>query len=108
MESTILALTLLPNPAAGVRVIVKGKGARKPKWLSIEQTKALLAEMPAWDADLAYFLAATGCRISEALSALWRDFYQNDNGVMVVAITSAKTEAGGARDPAVGGDGCDD
>lgn len=81
---------LLPsNPAAGVRVIVKDTRPRKPKWLTPDQTKALLTAMPAEHADLAYFLAATGARISEALTARWADI---DGGVW--SVKESKTEAG--------------
>jgi len=64
---------LKTNPATGVRVIVKDNRQQKPTWLTADQTRALLAAIPAEHADLAYFLAATGCRISEALSAQWGD-----------------------------------
>lgn len=80
---------LRSNPAVGVRVIVKDTRDRAPKWLSNNETKALLAAMPADHADLAYFLAATGARISEALSAKWADI---DGGVW--SVKESKTEAG--------------
>jgi integrase len=82
------------NPAAGVRVVVKDRRTRVPKWLSSEQTKTLLAEMPAKHADLAYFIAATGCRISEALGAKWGDIGPDEDGHIVVTISEAKTDAG--------------
>jgi integrase len=85
---------LRTNPATGVRVVVKDQRAATPKWLTAEQTRALLAAMPAEHADLAYFLAATGCRISEALKTRWRDVTPDDAGQIVVAITEAKTTAG--------------
>ena len=44
---------LRTNPATGVRVIVKDTRTRIPKWLTSDQTKALLAEMPAEHSDLA-------------------------------------------------------
>src|SRR5689334_8284042 len=50
--------------------------------------------MPAEHADLAYFLAATGCRISEALSARWSDVGPDVDGRIVVTIRESKTEAG--------------
>ena len=80
---------LLANPAAGVRVIVKDKRQRVPKWLTLDETKALLAAIPTEHADLAYFLAATGCRISEALSARWQDIEGR-----VWSVNKSKTEAG--------------
>jgi integrase len=85
---------LRSNPAAGVRVVVKDRRTRVPKWLTSEQTKALLAEMPAKHADLAYFITATGCRISEALGARWGDIGPDQDGQIVVRISEAKTEAG--------------
>ena len=85
---------LRTNPASGVRVVVKDRRPRKPKWLTAEQTRTLLAAMPADNADLAYFLAATGCRISEALTALWRDLGPDEDGRLVLTIPKAKTPAG--------------
>jgi integrase len=85
---------LRTNPAAGVRVIVKDKRFRKPKWLTAEQTKALLGAMPVEWADLAYFLAATGCRIGEALQAVWCDISPDQNGRICLSIPEAKTAAG--------------
>lgn len=81
------------NPAAGVRVVVKDTRERVPKWLSTEQTKLLLFEMPVEHADLAFLLAATGCRISEALSARWQDIERDEDGIVLV-IREAKTPAG--------------
>ncbi len=87
------------NPADGVRVIVPGERQRKPKRLSVEQTRALLAQMPAEHADLAYLLAATGLRISEALALTWADFQGGAEGHPVLVITRSKTEAGERRVP---------
>jgi integrase len=84
---------LRSNPAAGVRVVVKDRRTRVPKWLTVEQTKALLAEMPIQHSDLCFVLAATGCRISEALGARWGDIERGDEGI-VLRIRKAKTEAG--------------
>ena len=84
---------LRTNPSSGVRVVVKDKRARTPKWLITEQTKALLAEIPIKHADLMYLLTSTGCRISEALRATWGDIGPDENGI-VLRITEAKTEAG--------------
>jgi integrase len=85
---------LKSNPAAGVRVIVKDTREKAPRWLTPEQTRALLAAFPAEHSDLALFLATTGCRISEALSARWQDFGPDDKGRIVIRITVSKTEAG--------------
>ena len=82
------------NPAAGVRVVVKDKRARKPKSLSPAADRDLLAAMPAAHADLAFFLASTGCRISEALNTRWRDFGPDEDGRLAVRISVSKTEAG--------------
>ena len=85
---------LRSNPASGVRVVVKDTRAHTPKWLSTEQTKALLAEMPIEHSDLCFLLAATGCRISEALSAHWQDIGPDEDGQIVLTIPRAKTPAG--------------
>jgi integrase len=81
------------NPAANVRVIVP-RVASKRKRLSAEQTRALLAAMPADHADLAYLLAATGMRISEALAATWRDIGQSTDGRPVLTVPKSKTPSG--------------
>jgi integrase len=85
---------LRPNPAAGVRVVVADNRPRKPKRLTAEQTRALLAAMPTQHADLAYFLAATGCRISEALAACWGDIAPDANGRPSLTISKSKSLAG--------------
>lgn len=82
------------NPAAGVRVIVRDTRPRTPNWLTGEQTRDLLAAMPTEHADLAHFLAATGCRISEALSVRWGDVGPDEQGRPCVTIAESKTEAG--------------
>jgi integrase len=84
------------NPAAGVRVIVRDTRPAVPKRLTPEQTQALLAAMPAEHAELAYFLAATGVRISEALGARWADLGAAPSGqpVLRVARDTTKTDAG--------------
>jgi integrase len=85
---------LKTNPATGVRVIVKDTRQRTPKWLTAEQTKELLAEIPAEHRDLAMFLATTGARISEALTARWQDIGQDESGQIVWTVSQSKTEAG--------------
>lgn len=82
------------NPAAGVRVVVPDNRTKVPLWLRPEQTKALLAAMPPEHADLALFLAATGCRISEALAACWQDIGPDDQGRPSLTIPKSKTAAG--------------
>ncbi len=82
------------NPAAGVRVVVADHRARKPKRLTAEETRALLGQMPAEHADLAYFLATTGCRIGEALAARWRDIGNDSAGRPSLTIPKAKTPSG--------------
>jgi integrase len=84
---------LRSNPAAGVRVIVKDTRARTPRWLTTEQTRALLKATPERHRDLVYFLAATGCRISEALSIRWADYGTDADG-LTITIRHSKTEAG--------------
>ena len=82
------------NPAANVRVVVP-RGARKMKnRLTPEQTRGLLAAMPADHADLAYLLAATGLRISEALAATWRDVGRSADGRPVLTVPRSKTPSG--------------
>jgi integrase len=85
---------LRANPATGVRVVVKDRRHRVPKWLTADQTRSLLSAMPAEGADLAYFLAATGCRISEALAAVWEDVGPDEHGRIILSIPKAKTPAG--------------
>lgn len=84
---------LRSNPASGVRVVVKDTRPKTPKWLTAAQTKRLIAETPASQADLVYFLAATGCRIGEALNAHWADLGHDEHGV-ILTITKSKTDAG--------------
>ena len=84
---------LTTNPAAGVRVLVADNRPTMPKWLSAEQTAALLAEIPAAHADLVYLLASTGLRISEALAVRWADLRLLD-GTPTLAVTRSKTTAG--------------
>lgn len=82
------------NPASEVRVIVPGERDRKPKRMTADQTRALLAAMPADHADLAYLMAATGLRIGEALGLTWADFRRNDGGRPVLTVCRSKTAAG--------------
>lgn len=82
------------NPAAGVRVVVPGERTLKVKRLTAEQTRALLAEIPAEHADLTYLLAATGLRIGEALSLTWRDLGHDEHGRPVLHVRRSKTDAG--------------
>jgi integrase len=81
------------NPAAGVRVIVADSRPRTPMWLTPEQTKALLGEIPPQHADLVYLLASTGLRISESLNLRWQDVAQVD-GRPHLTVTRSKTAAG--------------
>jgi integrase len=84
---------LIPhNPTA--RVIVPDK-KRKPKGLTSAQMRKLLDGFSDQsDRDLAFFLAATGCRISEALGATWRDDGTDERGRRVINVRKSKTEAG--------------
>jgi integrase len=86
--------SLRVNPAQGVRVIVRDERRTKPRRLTTVQTQALLAAMPAEHADLAYFLASTGCRIGEALAARWEDLGFNAAGGPCLTIPRAKTPSG--------------
>jgi integrase len=56
--------------------------------------EALLAAMPAEHADIDYFLAATGVRITEALHAVWQDIRPDEDGCICLTIRQSKTEAG--------------
>ncbi len=51
-------------------------------------------KMPVEHADLAYFLASTGCRIGEALQARWQDIGADAAGRPALTIPRAKTPAG--------------
>ncbi|MGO9976816.1 MAG: tyrosine-type recombinase/integrase [Solirubrobacteraceae bacterium] len=82
------------NPSVGVRVVVADNRERQPKRLTPAQTRELLAAMPPNQADFAYFLATTGCRISEALASRWRDVGRDDGGRPALTIPIAKTPAG--------------
>jgi integrase len=81
------------TPASNVRVIVPRTTARK-KRLTPDQTRALLAQMPPEHADLAYVLAATGLRISEALAARWIDLGQSVDRRPVLTVPKSKTPSG--------------
>jgi integrase len=85
---------LKTNPAQGVRVIVPGERRSKPKRLTPDQTRRLLEALPDAFADLGYLIAATGVRISEALSVEWGDFAQDRDGRPTIAVARSKTEAG--------------
>lgn len=82
------------NPAANVRVIVPRAPWVEQKRLTPDETRALLAEMPADHADLAFVLAATGLRISEALALTWGDFRQSADGRPVLTVRKSKSPAG--------------
>ncbi len=85
---------LRTNPAQGVRVIVRDERPSRRRRLTLDETRRLLAAMPAAHADLAYFLASTGCRISEALAARWEDIRPDARGRPVLTIPKAKTPSG--------------
>jgi integrase len=84
------------NPAQGVRVIVADTRPSKPKHLTAEQTRVLLAKMPEEYSDLVFLLARTGLRISEALGAMWGDIGQDSGGRIVLRVRrdTTKTDAG--------------
>lgn len=85
---------LRTNPTAGVRVVVRGeRRARRPRMLTPEQVRRLLAEIPDEHRDLVLFLSVTGTRISEALAARWADI-ERDGGAPVFVVRQSKTEAG--------------
>jgi integrase len=82
------------NPAQGVRVIVRDDRPRVPMRLTPAQTTALLGKMPGDHADLAYLLAATGVRISEALGTTWANVGRDADGIPTLTIARSKTRAG--------------
>lgn len=84
---------IVRNPAAGVRVIVEDKRPARRKRLTPEETRHLLAEIPAAFADLTYLIAATGLRISEAFALAWSDFATGKDGP-TLTVRESKTEAG--------------
>lgn len=90
---------LRTNPAQGVRVVVPGERRRKVRRLTPDQTRRLLAAMPAQHADLTYLMAATGLRISEALRLRWADVTTDSRGRPMLNIERAKTQAGDRRVP---------
>lgn len=88
---------LIPtNPAAGVRVVVRGARQRPahPKHLTGDQTLRLLAEIPPAQADLMYLLATTAARISEALSVEYGGIGKDRDGRPVLRFNQSKTETG--------------
>lgn len=84
---------LVRNPAAGVRVIVDDERAPKPKRLTPDETRRLLSQIAPEHADLAYLLAATGLRISEALALTWSDYAAGADGP-TLTVRISKTNAG--------------
>lgn len=84
---------LQTNPAREVRVIVPDARPAITRRLTPEQTRALLAEIPAEHADLVYLLASAGLRISEALSPAWQDLGRDEHGP-TLTIRRSKTRAG--------------
>jgi integrase len=85
---------LTRNPAQGLRVIVPGERAKRSKRLTPEETRRLLAGMPAEHADLAYLMAATGLRIGEALALTWGDLDRDAAGRPILHVRKSKTDAG--------------
>lgn len=85
---------LRTNPAQGVRIVVGDARRSKPRRMTADQTRDLLAAIPAAHADLAYFLASTGCRIGEALAARWEDVGLDPTGRPVLTIPKSKTPSG--------------
>lgn len=81
------------NPASGVRVIVDDTRPAKRKHLTADETRRLLVQIPADHADLAYLMAATGLRISEAFALVWSDFATGNDGP-TLTVRESKTAAG--------------
>jgi integrase len=82
-----------------VRVVVRDtrpaeRKRRKPKHLNAEQTKRLLAEIPAKHADLVLLLARTAARISEVLNSIYGGMGQDPDGAPMLSFPKSKTEAG--------------
>jgi integrase len=82
------------NPASGVRAVIGDQRVRRRRYLTAEETRSLLAEMPVDHADLAYVLAATGLRISEALAMRWGDIAQDGRSRPVLVVPKSKTPSG--------------
>jgi integrase len=85
--------SIVRNPAAGVRVIVKDERPARRKRLTPQETERLLSQIPAEHADLAYLMAATGLRISEAFALVWSDFASGNDGP-TLTVRESKTDAG--------------
>lgn len=87
-------LGLIPINPSTPRIVVQGAQAlRGPKTLTAEQIAAVLSQLPERDRLLFVFLARTGLRINEALSAQWGDLDQAAEGV-VLRVPKSKTDAG--------------
>jgi integrase len=84
---------IVRNPSAGVRVIVADERAAKRKRMTPEETTRLLSHIAPEHADLAYLMAATGLRISEAVALCWADFTQGSDGP-TLTVRRSKTAAG--------------
>jgi len=74
------------NPASGVRVIVKDDRPVKRQRMTADETKRLLAEIPAEHGDMSYLMASTGLRISEAFALEWADFANEDGEGVPFAV----------------------
>jgi integrase len=82
-----------------VRVVVRDtrpaeRKRRIRKHLTADETKRLLAEIPAQHADLVLLLARTAARISEALNAIYGGVGQDHDGGPMLSFQKSKTEAG--------------
>lgn len=98
MLATAREQDLIPtNPASDVRVNVQSKRPHDEdlaKFLTPDEYRRLLAEMPEQWQPVVRFVALTGTRIEEALSARWGDLERDRDGQAVLRIRKSKTKAG--------------
>ena len=88
------------NPVREVERI-EAKPKREPRALSVDERVQLLAQMQADDAavrrdlpDLVFFMLCTGCRIGEALAALWSEV-DLDAGTVQITSTLVRIKGEG-------------
>jgi integrase len=84
------------NQALGFYVKVRGEPRRaaRPKYLTAEQTLALLEQIPPAHADLALLLSTTAARRSEPFKVRWENVSQDADGRPMISFPESKTQAG--------------
>jgi integrase len=78
-------------------IITNERGPRKPKVLSVEQAKALLAAIPERYRLVFEFILACGLRISEGCKATWGDLQREDDDRWSYIVDTTKSDAGEGR-----------